>query len=189
VRIRYVGHNIETIKNTRYEVADIPRFTADQVKDFRPVFRFLNDKDRDILYLIFVARKKQSAVERILGRSQPSLCYDIKRIRKRLQFICYLQTVYDIYLDFLHERASEYTDEELEIMTLMFYSTSLTQTARLMGMPQIRVRYRFDKILRKMEDLGHWDMYEIFQTIRTNLNIVKRIYKPADAVPSSPSSF
>lgn len=189
MRIRYIGHNIETIRNTRYEVADIPKFTADQVKDFRPVFRFLNDKDRDILYLIFVARKKQSAVERILSRSQPSLCYDIKRIRKRLQFICYLQSVFDIYLDFLQEKALNYTDEELEIMTLMFYSTSLTQTARLMGMPQIRVRYRFDKILRKMEKLEHWEVYEIFLTIRTNLNIVKRIYKFATSVPSSPSSF
>ena len=35
------------------------------------------------------ARKKQKDVQRILGRSQPSLCYDIKRIRRRLKFIFY----------------------------------------------------------------------------------------------------
>ncbi len=188
MRIRYVGQSINNAKNVRHEVPNIPSFTSEQVKNFSPIFRFLNDKDRDILYLIFVTNKKQSAVERILGRSQPSLCYDIKRIRKRLQFIVYLQSVVDIYISFLRDKAFEfYSTEDVAIMTLMFYSTSLTQASRLVGLPQIRLRYKFDKIIKKMEKQQHWDVYEIFSTIRCHLNIIRRIYTTSK--PSRPSSL
>jgi len=60
----------------------------------------------------------------------------------------------------------------------MFYTSSFTQTATILDKPQIRVRYIFDKAIRKMEELENWDIYEIFMAIRSNLNIVKRVYKP-----------
>jgi hypothetical protein len=178
MKIRYVGKDIESMmgkKSSSVRVAGYT-FTPEQARDFEPIFRFLNEKDRDILYLIFISQKKQNAVEKIMDRSQPMLCYDIRRIRKRLQFICYLHSVFDIFFEFLEERAHLYEPEIIEILTLMFYTTSLTQTAVVLGTPQIRVRYRFDKALQQMADLEHWDVYEIFLAIKSNLNIVRRVY-------------
>lgn len=178
MKIRYIGKNIELLTDRRRERRSSDySFTPEQLRDFYPVLRFLNDKDRDILYLIFVSKKKQNAVESILRRSQPMLCYDIRRIRQRLQFICYLHQVFDIFADFLENRANLYDQETLAILTLMLYTTSLTQAAVLLDKPQIRVRYRFDKALQQMIDLEHWDVYEIFSAIRSNLNIVRRTYK------------
>lgn len=179
MKIKYIGQNIEAISNAREplrEKVNVPVFEPSSVSDFENIFRFLNNKDRDILYLIFVAKKRQRAVQQILRRSQPSLCYDIKRIRRRLEFIYYLHSVSDIFLDFLETKAYHYDAHSIEIMTAMFYTTSLTHTATVLRCPQLRVRYRFEKIIKRMETLGHWDVYEIFKAIRSNLNIVRRVY-------------
>ena len=183
--IRYIGGDIENMQRSRVsaEPDSIPQFSVEQVRSFRPILRFLNEKDRDILFLIFVSRKKQKDVQRIIERSQPSLCYDIKRIRKRLKFVFYLHSVFDIFEDFVGRRGVEYfSAEEREILTLMFYTSSFTLTSKIMGISQVRVRYAYDKCLRRLQVLEMWDVYEIFIVVRENLNIVKRVYsEPKDS--------
>ena len=154
----------------------IPKFTVKQIKSFKPILRFLNEKDRDILFLIFVSSKKQKDVQAIIERSQPSLCYDIKRIRKRLKFITYLLSVVDIFESFIDSCGFNFTDEDREIMTLMFFTSSFTMTSEIIGISQVRVRYAFDKCLNKLEKEKIWEVYEIFVIIRNNLNIIKRAY-------------
>ena len=181
--IKYVGSNVEHAKGRT--AADrverlLPCFSASQVRTFRPIFIFLNDKDVDILYLIFVSQKRQMDVCSILNRTQSSLAYDIKRIRHRLKFIHYLQEVFDIFLDFIRrERDGDcFTKEEIEVLTLMFYTSSFTLTARVLRTSPVRVRHSYTKCLRRMEERAMWDAYEIFMVIRANLNIVKRVYPP-----------
>lgn len=70
-----------------------------------------------------------------------------------------------------------FTPEEMDILTLMFYTSSFTQTAEILKVSQVRVRYSYDKCIRRMEEKEIWDAYEIFTVIRGNLNIVKRKYK------------
>jgi hypothetical protein len=179
--ISYVGSNVEHLKG-RTTVDEggrlVPHFSPDQVRTFKPIFTFLNDKDVDILYLIFVTGKRQMDVTRILNRTQSSLAYDIKRIRRRLRFIHYLQEVFDIFLDFVRrERDNDcFTPNELEILTLMFYTSSFTHTARVVKTTPVRVRQTYTKCIRRMEERDMWDAYEIFTVIRSNLNIVKRVY-------------
>jgi len=179
LKIYHIGKGIENLgkNNKRRKRVKIPKLTPDKVRLLEPIFNFLNHKDRDILYLIFVSGKKQNSVQKILKRSQPSLCYDIKRIKERLRFIYYLYSVFDVFLDFIKNRSQEYHADILDILTLMFYTTSFTHTARILKKDVVCVRYRFNKALRKMEKLKQWDIYEIFFTISLNLNIVRRVYK------------
>ena len=141
------------------------------------MFNFLNDKDRDILFLIFVSRKKQKDVQRILGRSQPSLCYDIKRIRYRLKFIFYLHEVFDIFVNFVRNSSEGFSEEEMGVLTLMFYTSSFTLTSRILGISQVRTRYAYNKCLWRLHESEMYDVYEIFNNIRNNLNMVRRIYR------------
>lgn len=164
----------------------LPYLDVEHIRSFRNIFAFLNDKDRDILFLIFLSRKKQKDVQRILKRSQPSLCYDIKRIRRRLKFIFYIHSVFDEFLLFLREaqeenreRASEgvalaFTDEEVSMLTLMLYTSSFTMVASMMKVSQVRVRYVYNKCLKKIWEAERYDMYEVFNIIRRELNIVRR---------------
>ena len=179
--IRYVGDSVENMRNRTVVVETgrpLPYFTPDQIRTFKPIFVFLNDKDVDILYLIFVSRKRQMDVTRILNRTQSSLAYDIKRIRRRLRFIRYLHREFDVFLDFIRrEREGDcFTPEEIEVLTLMFYTSSFTLTAKVLGTSPVRVRHSYTKCIRRMKERSMWDAYEIFTVIRENLNIVKRVY-------------
>jgi len=187
VKISYVGQIVENVSGDKVICGpknSLPVFTSQQVRDWKPVFRFLNEKDRDILYLIFVSRKKQKVVQRILGRSQPSLCYDIRRIRSRLKFIHYLNSVSDIFLSFVKDaeywRGLGFDTETIEVLTMMFNTTSYTHAANVLNKRQINVRYLFCRALERLEELQLWEIYEIFDNIRNNLNIVKRIYRGYD---------
>jgi hypothetical protein len=179
IRANSIGPQIERVSKGKYEghAIERPRFTVEQLRAFKPVLSFLNAKDRDILYLIFVSGKKQKDVQEILGRSQPSLCYDIKRIRKRLQFIFYLNSVFDIFMEFLVNPPDEFDCFEVEVMLLMFYTSSFTMTSEILDVPQVKVRYSFDRCLRRLEEKEMWEIYEIFMVVRSNLNLVRRVYR------------
>lgn len=177
IAVKYIGRQVETVgESDRQEEGILPFFSVDQVKTLRYIFGFLNDKDRDILYLIFVSRKKQKDVQRIMNRSQPSLCYDIKRIRHRLRYIFYIHSVFDLFSDFVRKSGDYFLPHEIEILTLMLYTSSFTMTAKMMGASQVRIRYAFNKCIDRMEELEIWDIYEIFSTVRNNLNSLKRVY-------------
>lgn len=170
-------------KAEKYETGVSQYMDLADVALFQNAFGFLNNKDRDILYLIFVSRKKQKEVQRILKRSQPSLCYDIKRIRKRLKFIFYIQSVVDIYLKFLRDvqeddyRAAQFSSAEISILTLMLYTSSFAMTGSVIGRPAVKVRYVFLRSLEKMKQERMWDIYEIFVIVKNNLNMIRRVYR------------
>jgi len=172
-----VGGHTDHVKRKRRARRQRLQFDVNEVRDNRSLFNLLNDKDRDILYLVFVSRKKQQSIRRILQRSQPMLVYDIRRIRERMQFIVYLRQVFDIFLDFLEYHSEAYTSEMIEMLIMMYYTSSYTQASLILGKPQIYVRYTFDKILKMMQQNKHWEAYEIFSAIRRNKNKVKRVYK------------
>ena len=105
------------------------------------------------------------------------MCYDIRRIRRRLKFIFYLTSISDVFLNFIQNESSDFDSESIEVLTLMFYTTSFTRVAKVSKKRQIRVRYIFDKVVDKLAEQKNWPLFEVFQSIRENLNIVKRIYK------------
>lgn len=179
VQANPIGTQIERIGKSSCEGDEVgrPQLGVEQLRAFKPILSFLNAKDRDILYLVFVSNKKQKDIQEILGRSQPSLCYDIKRIRKRLRFIFYLNKVFDIFIEFLGSPPDVFCHFEIEVMLLMFYTSSFTMTSEVLGVSQVKVRYSFDRCLIRLEEIELWEIYEIFMVIRSNLNLVRRVYR------------
>lgn len=185
IQANLIGENIDYVsqqQNFKNKHSIYPLFSTSQLRDFKPVLSFLNSKDRDILYLVFVSGKKQKHIQHILGRSQPSLCYDIKRIRKRLKYIFYLNSVFDIFIDFISNPPDVFSPFEIDVLLLMFYTSSFTLTSEILSdynnqISQVCIRYCFDKCLRKMEEEELWEVYEIFLIIRFNLNLIRRVYR------------
>lgn len=178
LQVNYIGKDIEKVKGIDSDGEDSPYLSVENIKYFKPMFSFLNPKDRDILYLIFLSRKKQKEVQDIMRRGQPSLCYDIKQIRRRLKCISYLHSVIDDFNEFItSEVCGKFTEHERAIMTMMFYSTSYIISAEILKMSQVKVSAVFDRCLKKLRDDKIWNIYEICFTIKNNLNIVKRTYR------------
>jgi hypothetical protein len=99
--------------------------------------------------------------------------------------------VFDIFVRFVEEKSKYFTPDEMEILTLMFYTSSFTMTSDMMGLSQVKTRYAYNKCLRRIEFLAQsfntegkkteedemWEIREIFMCIRENLNSVRRVYK------------
>jgi hypothetical protein len=142
------------------------------------ILSFLNNKDRDILFLTFISNKAQTDIMKLLKRSQPSLSYDIKKIRERVGFICKLLGYFNDFVAFLESpQASELPAEQVMIMTLMYFTTSFSQASRVSGLKPTRIRYVFDKLIANIDQFKP-RVAELFLCIRQNLNAIRRSYKP-----------
>jgi hypothetical protein len=153
----------------------------EDVRGNKSILRFLNDKDRDILYLIFVSKKNQIAVSRIMNRTQPCIVYDVRRIKERIRFIAYLHDTFDILLDFLETRSKEYDQQMVDVLVLMYYTTSYTLTGKVLGMGQPLVRTIFFRALERMRELKHWEAYELFSVVMRNNNKIRRLCRKTRA--------
>ena len=150
------------------------------------ILSFLNNKDRDILFLTFINGKAQTDIMQLLRRSQPSLSYDIKRIRERVGFICKLLSYFNDLMAFLSsEQAKHMQSEQIMVLTLMYFTTSFSQAARITGLKPTRIRYVFDKLVNDtpscpapIKQLDEPRLVELFTHIRQNLNAVRRSYRP-----------
>jgi hypothetical protein len=142
------------------------------------VLSFLNNKDRDILFLTFVNGKAQTDIMKLLKRSQPSLSYDIKRIKERVGFICKLLSYFDDVMRFIDSpKSKELPSEQIMVMTLMYFTTSFSQSSRVSGLKPTRIRYIFDKLIQRLDEAKEARLLELFICIRKNLNAVRRSYK------------
>ena len=177
LHVSYIGKDVENLRGCEDEGEVSPYLTFENIRHFKKFFSFLNPKDRDILYLIFLSRKKQKEVQDLIDRGQPSLCYDIKQVRKRLKFISYLHSVMDIFFDFVTDENRGYTESERAVMTSMFYSTSYIISSEVLRMSQVRVSSTFESCVSKAKERKEWEVYEILHAIRENRNRVKRVYK------------
>ena len=90
-----------------------------------------------------------------------------------------------VYLDWVDANRDAIPDDSLEILTAVFYTTSLTQAADIMGEKQIKVRYRFLKVIDWLRDKGYKEVYDMFDKISKQLNIVRRVYTPVQHRSSS----
>ena len=174
--ITYVGQSVEKLNDNSQEYVSI--LTPHHLSLFRPMFSYLNPKDRDILYLIFVSGKSQLDVMKILDRGQPSLCYDIKRIRDRIRLIFFVINNLDMYSNFLESDSRKlFDDDEVAAITAMLYTTSYTVSSDVVGISQVKVRYLFLRSIEKMRENGLWSLYELFCVVRDNMNLIKRVYR------------
>ena len=85
-----------------------------------------------------------------------------------------LDSIFDIFIEFVSSPPDEFIPFEAEVMLLMFYTSSFTMTSDILKVPQVKVRYSFDRCLRKLEECEMWEIYEIFMIVRDNLNMIRR---------------
>ena len=57
-------------------------YDVSQIKDnIHDILRFLNYYDLDLIYLTYLAQKKQVDLARLLDQTQPSVSYNLNRIK------------------------------------------------------------------------------------------------------------
>lgn len=141
------------------------------------VLRFLNYKDKDMVYLSFLSKKRQVDLAKILDKTQPAVCYNIKRIKTQVEFVYYFLTKIDYFFTFLQSEENELTAHECDILLVLFYCSSITKTSSVIGFHQITCRNKLASVFEYLEK-NNPDIMDVLDYIMLKFNKIKRsIYK------------
>jgi len=137
-------------------------------------FNFFGQKDMDINYLYFLSRKRQFDIQKILGKTQPAISYDVTRIKQQMDFVVKMVASIDDFVIFITGNPDGLTTFDKEILTVFFYTTSIIKTARVLKLENRCMRSILNTCVKKLERNGHTEMFELFKYILGNLNNIKK---------------
>jgi hypothetical protein len=154
---------------------DLTSYTNFEIQDhLDEYFRFFGSVDTDIIYMYFISNKRQNDLSILFDKTQPAISYDVNRLKEQVEFVMYMVSVFDIVVEFLKDEENGLSTYEVDLMLAFFFSTSFIKTAKIMNAQQVTIRCQVNKTIDKIKQLGHSEMYQIFQKINCNLNKVKK---------------
>ena len=156
------------------EILDVTEYyDVGEIKDnIHDILRFLNYYDLDLIYLTFLAKKRQVDLARILDQTQPSISYNLSRIRKQIEFVYYFLANLDNVINYLRE-TEDFTLKEKEMLLVFFYSLTPTQASIIFKMHPITYKNKLRVILDKLRE-SNFEIYTIFDNIYKNFDKIKK---------------
>lgn len=144
----------------------------------RELMKGLPLREADFVELYFFNHKTQTDIAEIFKVSQPTVCYRLQRATARIRFVLSLP---DVTIGEIEEALRGFLgdDEDVEIMVRMYETTCQSAVAKAMGITQGKVRHRFMRSTKRMQENDHMQVYaEVFQAISENLNILREVDRP-----------
>ena len=135
-------------------------------------------READFVELYFFNHKTQTDIAEIFKVSQPTVCYRLQRATARIRFVLSLP---DISVEQMEKALSGFLgdEEDVEIMMRMYDTTCQSAVAKAMGITQGKVRHRFMRSTRRMQENEAMAVYaQVFQSISENLNILREVDRP-----------
>lgn len=123
-----------------------------------PYMSRIPPREADLISLYHRDHMKQEQIARIFGITQAAVSYRLHRGIKRIQF---LRTIPELDQDeFELELGSKFSDQDREILWLMYETTCQSEIAKRLRLTQGRVRHRFFRALNKIKELIAEEMRE-----------------------------
>jgi len=153
----FYGKELERLDVQRIE----PKVSAifSSVEDLKLLFDnmyLLDAEDRDLMLLLFICQKRQEDIGVLFDVTQEAVSYQMKKLRSRIRFIKRLRSVQpqvDEFFEFV-VGTSDIPVHFIESAALMFFTTSQTISARILGVNQATVRYRFSSFVDAMKKIA-----------------------------------
>jgi predicted transcriptional regulator len=167
-------------QSDHYSVSQIPYETF--LKFFDKIPRIEQDIYKYYCFLKF----NQRDIADLMGLTQGAISHRLSRMRIRLLTIREIDRLCGSKPDVMFKKLEEFCDPfEIEILRSMYETTSQSHTARRLNLlfnltkdravNQIKVKYRFERILNKLSGTGY---YRIFNYIRSSLYALSEVRLP-----------
>lgn len=156
------------------QVLDVTQcYDIGQLKDsIHDILRFLNYYDLDLIYLTFLSKKRQVDLAKILDQTQPSVSYNLSRIRKQIQFVYYFLANIDNVINYLRD-TDQFTLEQAQMLLVYFYSLTPTKASIVFNMHPITYKNRLKVLLKKLSVVNN-QIFEIYDNICNNFDKIKK---------------
>lgn len=119
----------------------------------------------------------QSLLGKIFGFTQPNIHYRLNRATERLKMMVQIE---DFDEEELTERLGTVfrNEKDLKVMVYIYLWSSQSKVAKLIGESQGKVRYRFMKGLKVLEEIGELsDIYKSLKLVGENISLLRGAHK------------
>lgn len=121
-------------------------------------------READLICMYHRDRMKQEQIAKVFGITQAAVSYRLHRGIRRLQF---LRTIPELERDeFELELGPKFSDQDREILWLMYETTCQSEIAKRLSLTQGRVRHRFFRALSKIKELITEEAKEVEHSVR-----------------------
>jgi DNA-directed RNA polymerase specialized sigma24 family protein len=108
-------------------------------------------READLIRLYFRDELKQEQIAKVFKITQAAVSYRLHRGKKRIQF---LRTIPELEKEeFDKDLTGRFSEQDLNILWLMYETTCQSAIAKKLGLTQGRVRHRFFRALDKIKSL------------------------------------
>lgn len=148
-----------------------------------PLLDRIPEREADLIYLYFIEKKRQADIATIFGVTQAAISYRLDRGIKRLKFLLAIPQVSKEDLE--SDLPSVFAQKiDVDILIGMWATTCQSEVASNLGLTQGRVRHRFFKAVKTLEEAALRDeRYEPYQKIFSAIaskkfNILREVKLP-----------
>lgn len=158
---------------------EIRKLFIEQLDQVSELVKYLDPIERDYIHMYFELNKDQNDIARIFGITQGAVSYRCKTAVERLRFLTILPRLCKQRL--INDLNKVMTDPvHVEILVLMYETSSQSGVARKLGFSQGQIRYRLLRSLEIIEAYSKNDpifsvYLKAFNLIRKNPNIVRNM--------------
>ncbi len=140
------------------------------VPDFAAIQHHLDripPREADLIEMYFRDSMKQEQIARYFSITQAAVSYRLHRGIRRIQF---LRTIPELDRDdFDAELGSKFSEQDREILWLMYETTCQSEIAKRLSLTQGRVRHRFFRALNKIKELIRDEAAQVEAAVRQEL--------------------
>lgn len=142
------------------------------LEEVQPILNRLPPREADMIRMYFFQKKEQKDIGKIFNVSQGDVFYRLNRAIERIKFILELPAITKETMVAELGPILE-GDPYLEIMWILYETTSQTEVARRVGSTQGKVRYRFLKSLKRVEEAAEVDPAKYSKYVQAYKMIMK----------------
>lgn len=155
---------------------------ADYESRIAPLLDRIPRREADLIYLYFIKRKRQADIAAIFEVTQAAISYRLDRGLKRIKF---LLSIPQITVDEIREDLADvFAPIDVDILVGMWETTCQSEVATRLNLTQGRVRHRFFRAVKSLEDLARADAkyspyQKVFSAIASKrFNILREVKLP-----------
>ena len=158
---------------------EIRKLFVEQLDQVSDLVKYLDPIERDYIHMYFELNKDQNDIAKIFGITQGAVSYRCKTAVERLKFLTILPRLSKERL--IRDLNKVMSDPiHVDILVLMYETSSQSGVARKLGFSQGQIRYRLLRSLEIIEAYSKNDpvfnvYLKAFNLIRKNPNIVRNM--------------
>lgn len=155
---------------------------SDYESRIAPLLDRIPQREADLIYLYFIKKKRQADIAAIFEVTQAAISYRLDRGIKRIKFLLSIPQVTED--EIRTDLSPVFRAIDVDILVGMWETTCQSEVATRLNLTQGRVRHRFFRAVKALEDLAARDQtYAPYQKVFSavagkNFNILREVKLP-----------